>query len=388
MKKKISIAILLLGIGIFVLSFSTLPVRAEEGTENTVSSVKLEPIIQKLIMIQEEKTAKLPIYLSKGAVITNIITSQSNFKADYEDGIITITAFNTNDYVKDSDIQLTLYIEGKDSILLPFTKELQVMLEIETKEGIIEELNKETTIDTSKMSAYNRTLYLNALDKRIIAINKSDFFDMKITCIGDSITEGVGLKEGEEKLYSYPAQLGYILDTNVDNLGKGGTSIASYWDSFLPITNTISEDTDLILVMGGVNDCYAGDIDNIGNLATCERGTFYGDTDLLMQSLKKHYPNSEILFITPFPTVTNTSYLSFLPDMLSLSLYADAINELGEKNDIPVYDLYSEAFLDSNDEEIKSRFMYDGVHPNAHGYYLLAEHIAGKVIEMEKENEN
>ena len=154
------------------------------------------------------------------------------------------------------------------------------------------------------------------------------------------------------------------------------------------MTEGIPEDTDIIIVLGGVNDCYSGNKDNMGNLENLEPGTFYGDTNFLMQDLKKRYPDSMILFVTPISTVTNTTYLSFLPNMLPISVYAEVIKELGEENDIPVFDVYSEEFLDSHDEEIMNRFMYDGVHPNVDGYYILAEHIAAKLIEMEADNED
>ena len=364
--------------------------KTQENEEETrISTVIIEPLNSSIIMRKDLKTATLPVYLSHGLTITTIRTSQSNFKAEYENGVIQITAFNTADYAEHSDVQVSLYLEGFDSTLLPFTEEIQVMIEMETKKSISEELNKITPIDVTQMTAYNRTLYLNALDKRKIAANVEDFSDIKIACIGDSITEGVGLAEDETALYSYPADLKHILNAQeVINMGKGGTSISYYWDSFLSITEKIPEDTDIILVLGGVNDCYSGNRNNMGNQTDLERGTFYGDTNFLMQDLKERYPDSSILFITPLPTVTSTSYLTFLPDMLSLSLYAAVIREMGEKNEIPVFDLYSEGFLDSDDEDVMNNFMYDGVHPNAKGYYILAEHIAGKLIDMEKENED
>ncbi len=389
--------ILTMGI-IFIMLFQNFITVAAEETDSSsltdeeqtsVSTFELEAVKQSVIMLKDVKTAKIPIYMTQGVTISAIRTSQSNFKAEYDNGVIIVTAFNTDDYLNHCDVQLTLYIEGNDPYLISFTKEIQIMLEMETKESISEELNKEKPIDISMMSAYNRTLYLNAIDRRKIALSNRDFSDCKIACIGDSITEGVGINNNEEILYSYPANLKHILGAEeVINLGKGGTSISSYWDSFLPMTEGIPEDTDIIIVLGGVNDCYSGNKDNMGNLENLEPGTFYGDTNFLMQDLKKRYPDSMILFVTPISTVTNTTYLSFLPNMLPISVYAEVIKELGEENDIPVFDVYSEEFLDSHDEEIMNRFMYDGVHPNVDGYYILAEHIAAKLIEMEADNED
>lgn len=409
MKKRTQSAILIVALLVVLTGSNQLQVHAEPKENNTFQEetedsdleetdlslgemltstvAEVKPIVKSVIMLKDRKKAKIPVYITGGSMIDKITTSQGNFKAEYEEGMIYITAFNTDDYDTTTDILLQLTVDGMDINCFPFSESIEVMIEIETEESVNETLNKDKPIDISMMSAYDRTMYLNALDRRKIAINDEDFSDVLVTCIGDSITEGVGLLETEQSTYSYPSSLCHILGANeVVNLGQGGTSIASYWDSFLKLTKGINEDTDIIIVLGGVNDCYSGNKDNIGNFETCEAGTFYGDTDYLMKELKKNFRDSQILFVTPLETVTNTTYLSFLPDMLPLKDYADAIVKLGEKNDIPVYDIFDEAFMDSHDEIIFNEYMYDGVHPNAAGYYMLAQHIAGKLIDMEKED--
>lgn len=355
------------------------------GTEQA-EPITMVPISNKVVMRKELGTARVPLIISGDAVVTEVTSNRADFQAELLDGVLYVTAQHTANLPDYSDSIVNFTVKGTNQNLLPFEVSLQITFEMESKQLVEDIMEEEISIDTKSLSSYDCTIRSNEFDRRLIAQSNLDFSEYTIVCIGDSITEGVGLKEGTEALYAYPADLQKILGAGqVLNLGRGGASIASYWDSFFSSLEGIPLDADVIIVLGGVNDCYAGNEENIGNIEDCSPGTFYGDADYLMNDLKNTYPDSLIMFGTPLSTITNQTYLSFLPNMLPLSRYADAIKELGEKNDIPIIDMYHERFLDSNDEEIMNQFMYDGVHPNIFGYQLLAEHIAGEMIRLKQE---
>ena len=80
-------------------------------------------------------------------------------------------------------------------------------------------------------TSYQETLEVNQADRERIAENQYDFSEMKIACLGDSITAAANL-EGEENYeqYAYPAKLQELLGAKeVYNLGIGGSSIGRYW---------------------------------------------------------------------------------------------------------------------------------------------------------------
>lgn len=232
-------------------------------------------------------------------------------------------------------------------------------------------------------SSYAETMQINGADKARIAQNTIDFSDMKIACLGDSLTEGSNLEHLENyQQYSYPAVLKNVLKAEeVYNLGIGGSSYGRYWDqAFVDRYKEIPADTDIILVMGGTNDGFAASAKELGNREERKARTFYGDVDELMRGLKRDYPNSKIVFATPLPNVLH-DYLAAERDyLLPQSLFVNAIKELAAEYQIDVVDLYNSNLLDTHDAQIISSFMPDGVHGNPGGYQILAEHFASELI--------
>ncbi len=345
--------------------------------------IDMLPVSSNVILRKELGTAKIPLIITGNAIVYDVTSNREDFKATYENETLIVTNLNPSSYADKSDVIVEFTITGIDDNLYPFERKLTITFEVDSRMNLKEIIELEQSVDVSHMDSYSRTLRINEFDRKLIAHSRMDFSETTIACLGDSITEGVGVTEGMEEKYSYPAELKKILDAKeVINLGEGGTSISSYWDSFIKNINGIPENVDIIIVLGGINDCYSGKKENLGSLEECELGTFYGDTDFLMKELKEEFPDAQIIFATPLTTITTTSYLSFLPNMLPLYYYANAIKELGEQNEVAVLDMYYDHFLDSNDETIIQTYMYDGVHPNDFGYQLLAEHIAGEIIRL------
>ena len=234
-------------------------------------------------------------------------------------------------------------------------------------------------------SSYSETMETNGADREYIENSSYDFSDIKIACLGDSITAGSNLDKMENyQQYSYPSKMKDILQAEeVYNLGIGGSSYGRYWDNaFVDSYKEIPKDSDIILVFGGANDGFAASAKELGSLEEKKARTFYGDVDELMRGLKKDYPDAKIIFATPLPNVLH-DYLRAQRDyLLPQNVYAKAVKELAAQYDIDVIDLYNSNILDTHDAQVISTYMPDGVHGNPDGYQILAEHMARGVIEI------
>lgn len=239
-------------------------------------------------------------------------------------------------------------------------------------------------------ASYGETLRMNKEDKLTIENNQVDFSDMKIACLGDSITAATNLDELEDyEAYSYPSRLKELLGAKkVTNLGIGGSSIGRYWDqAFVDRYRDIPKDTDLIIVMGGTNDGFCATQKELGSLESREKRTFAGDLDELMKGLKKEYPDAMIVFATPLPNVLHDMLRKDSDSLLPQTAFVKMIRQLSHEYEIPVIDLYHANLLDTHDAAVIYNFMPDGVHGNAAGYQILAEHLAAEIIKLYEQNE-
>ncbi len=233
--------------------------------------------------------------------------------------------------------------------------------------------------------SYMETQRQNRLDRAVIAESKVDFSDLSIACLGDSITEAANLSSLENyRQYSYPARLGELLGAEkVTNLGIGGSSIGRYWDqAFVDRYREIPQDTDLILVMGGTNDGFCMNQEELGSMQERKPRTFIGDLDELLRGLSEHYPQAQTVLVTPLPNVLHDILKKERDYLLPQSVLVNAMKELAAEYGIPVIDLYNSNLLDTHDAAVIYNYMPDGVHCNAEGYTLLAEHFAAELIRM------
>lgn len=239
-------------------------------------------------------------------------------------------------------------------------------------------------------TSLEETLEVNQADRERIAENRKDFSDVKIACLGDSITAAANL-EGEEgyQQYSYPSRLKELLGAQeVYNLGIGGSSIGRYWsDAYVDRYQEIPEDTDIILVMGGTNDGFCVSEKEFGSLDERARRTFCGDLDELMRGLRESYPDAEIFFATPLPNVLQDYLMSERDYLLPQQKFVDVILTLAGEYDYGVIDLYNSNILDSHDANVVADYIPDGVHGNHDGYQIMAEHFASELIQHYEEKE-
>lgn len=209
----------------------------------------------------------------------------------------------------------------------------------------------------------------------------------RIACLGDSITEGMGVDDPDNLWVNVLARDELAL--SVQNLGISGTTIAEppeedyrpwayvnrYWE--------IEPDTDLIIVFGGTND-YGHDVP-LGSEDDTDPQTFFGALNSLVAGLFADYPEAQLLFLTPLqrddemlgsPTTTPYNYAG-----VTMEDYCGAIKTVCGKNGIEVLDLYNLDGMRLSDPTFTDYFD-DGLHPNDAGSTFLGQAVLQKLYEM------
>ncbi len=256
-------------------------------------------------------------------------------------------------------------------------------------------INSDKTLEEkqAERSSYEETLVTNAFDKKVIENSTIDFSDVKITILGDSLTAGSNLEPEEQIKYAYPVLLEEILGCKeVVNLGVGGSSVSRVGHhAMVERWKEIPMDTDILIVFGGSNDCLFENKWDFGFIEYDKRmnkATFCGDLDEMLggmkYSLREHNEDNYIKFIyvNPPSTILNDSVYAMDPgNMVHQSTFAEAINVIAPTYGFEVIDLYNNNILNSHDLDVNQQLVPDGIHPNAEGYRILAEHIASQIIQ-------
>lgn len=209
----------------------------------------------------------------------------------------------------------------------------------------------------------------------------------KVNFLGDSITEGVGVANQENR---YDNRLKEELQLSaVNNYSISGTRLAHqihpsekprYDLCFCGRAFDMDHSADMVIVYGGVNDYIHGDAP-FGEIGDTTPATFCGGVFFLMNYLRTTYGNKPIIFLTPARSFLRHTVDDLLPSThqkkvtegKALIAYADAIIETAKQFDIAVLDLYRNLGLDPHDEECYSTYTTDGLHFNDAGHGVLAE---------------
>jgi lysophospholipase L1-like esterase len=190
---------------------------------------------------------------------------------------------------------------------------------------------------------------------------------IKVACVGDSITAGYGLSDPGTQ--SYPAQLQAILGGgySVGNYGNSGTTALkrsdnTYWNSWA-YRNSVQSNPNIVVIMFGANDSKSW------NWNAANFDSDYRTLIAKYQGLRTH-PRVYICLTTPV-FVPNAFGNTFDPVFMQNTVIP-AIRTIAQEAGVTLIDNNTQ-FL--NHPELFS----DGVHPTTQGAGIIAN-IVGTAI--------
>ena len=203
-----------------------------------------------------------------------------------------------------------------------------------------------------------------------------------VNFLGDSITEGVGVENEENR---FPDRIGRKYNLKcVNNYGISGTRIArqqiptvskprhDLW--FCSRVDQMDSGADAVVIFGGTNDWGHGDA-LIGSFEDRSDETFYGACHTLFRKCIERFPGKPIVVVTPLHRETEDELHVRGDRKLVLKDYVDIIKEVAQFYSLPVCDLYSGSGLQPKVDIIKEKFVPDGLHPNDADHEILADRI-------------
>lgn len=187
--------------------------------------------------------------------------------------------------------------------------------------------------------------------------------EQKTIFLGDSITEGYGVSEGECWVDAMPG--------NNRNRGISGDTTAGMRRRFS--AHVLRDTPDRVVIMGGINDLSEG-------------GTLEGVKDNLFYMYEQARQNGIVLVpavcVQPdFNELLNNDWAAFLPGLQALpeklEELAQWIRTYARENRCICLD-FARKFPEYTCDGY-CRYFSDGVHPNARGHAIMAD-IARKVL--------
>lgn len=217
----------------------------------------------------------------------------------------------------------------------------------------------------------NVVLWYDADNYKVVYENGKEVVPGKatiITCVGDSITEGVG---ASSSYYAYPEQLEKILGSDyiVKNAGASEATVTRNVNNAYNKKDRyklgLESEPDIVIIMLGVNDSELSGI-------TSEAGKtqFKADYKALVEEYLNCGSNPEIILALPttcLPTDGNR-------DNNTESVVIPIIREVGQEYGLKVLDAHT-----YTDEWTNDNYFTDGLHPNDVGYMKLAGFFAGEL---------
>jgi lysophospholipase L1-like esterase len=193
-------------------------------------------------------------------------------------------------------------------------------------------------------------------------IREADYTSpIRVACVGDSITEGVGLPD--PKTQAYPAQLQRLLGDKwaVGNFGKSARTLLNAGDFPYQTTGPLKEalefKPDVVIIMLGTNDSKPQ------NWKFKDR--FVGDYKDLIGKFRVLASKPRIFICRPVPVIGEERFTirkKIVEEQMPL------IAQIAKEEGTGVIDMH--AALDGRPE-----LLPDGVHPNAAGAALMAKAV-------------
>lgn len=203
----------------------------------------------------------------------------------------------------------------------------------------------------------------------LLALSASPFCSaqIKVACIGDSITEGAGLANAA--LESYPAKMGRLLGDGylVRNYGVSGRTLLKkgdfpYWNE-TAYRQSREWNPDIVVIQLGTNDSKPQNWRYDTN--------YISDYDTLIASYTNLVSRPRVFLCTPCPVYGNGAY-DIRPAVVRTNI-APKVFGLGERLGHAVIDLHTA--MGGHAE-----WFPDTVHPNSRGMTVMAAVIRNAIV--------
>lgn len=221
----------------------------------------------------------------------------------------------------------------------------------------------------------------SALSEGSIQSRRSPWYGLKANCLGDSITFGMksGGQTTEKEESPWAMQLkDYCGFAHVRNYGISGDTVATFdgKQSMVARYTSMSNDADIIIFKGGVND-HSLNI-QIGELIATnkEKTTYFGALNFLFEELKKKYPNKPIVAMTPMDYSSVDSGINGNTNGDTIEDYRNALKMAAGLHGVIVFNLHEEVSFNAHNAEDVTNFIPDKLHPNQAGHDNMAEVIS------------
>ena len=183
----------------------------------------------------------------------------------------------------------------------------------------------------------------------------------KVSCVGDSITFGHGIKNIDD---TYPSQLGLTLGTKymVKNYGRSGATLLKrgdmpYWKQ-IEYKNAMHSDPKIVVIMLGTNDTKTQNWQY--------REDYIKDYTTLIHQFKSLPTKPKIWICLPPPAFKEVWGIR---DSIIENDMIPMIKTIAHQTHVPIID-NNTLFLD------KPQYFPDYIHPNEAGAKLLAQNVA------------
>ena len=219
-----------------------------------------------------------------------------------------------------------------------------------------------------------------------------------IACIGDSITYGYGVTQGNT---DYVTLLAEQLGMSYIRLGDSGTTLCTDGNrtcNIRRLTEDQIQGADIVTIALGINDfCAAGaGYYELGDINSTDTSTIYGAARMWCERIEElrktdSLSHSQFYFMTPVITSWNNSVTSGRNwDQSKTNIHGytlrdlcNAIMEVAALYDVAVIDmnlLSGMYYVDDQDNNV-SVFGGDGVHPGEKGHEMMASALANALLQ-------
>lgn len=196
---------------------------------------------------------------------------------------------------------------------------------------------------------------------------------VKVACVGDSITAGVGAKN--RKAQNYPAQLQALLGDKytVKNFGVSGIQTQNYFQSREGALKkrVVDFQPDIIVIKLGTNDTKSRKLEDPADKAEF-KSKVMGAYLAMVEAFENLESKPELYVCTPVPVFKT---MGAIREQVLVEDVLPIVQEVSRKTGAPIIDLYA-ALTGKGD------MVPDGVHPNEKGYEVIANAVARVVKDM------